>query len=61
MSPISSKNKVPSEACSNLPALGLSAPVNEPFSCPNNSDSKSSDGIAAQLTEIKGPFLLDSL
>ena len=31
------------------------APVNEPFSCPKNSDSMSSLGIAAQLTTTNGP------
>jgi len=38
----------------------LSAPVNAPFSCPNNSLSNNSVGIAAQLTEINGPFLPDA-
>ena len=61
MSPISSRNSEPPLDCSNLPFLNLSAPVNEPFSWPNNSDSKSSDGIAAQLTVTKEPFFLEHL
>jgi len=31
------------------------APVKAPFSWPNNSDSRSWSGIAAQLTEMNGP------
>ena len=54
ISPISSKKIVPPFAASNLPALSLLAPVNEPFTCPNNSLSINSDGIAAQLTSIIG-------
>ena len=60
MSPISSKKIVPLSACSNLPGLALSAPVNAPFSCPKSSDSNNSEGIAAQLTEILSPFLPDA-
>ena len=55
MSPISSRNRVPPSACSNLPIRCLVAPVNAPFSCPNSSDSINSDGIAAQLTSTSGP------
>ena len=56
ISPISSKNSVPPSACSNLPARSLTAPVNEPFICPNNSLSINSLGIAAQFTSTIGPF-----
>ena len=61
MSPISSRNKDPPLDCSNLPFRSLSAPVKEPFSWPNNSDSNNSDGIAAQLTVTKGPFFFEHL
>ena len=54
MSPISSKNIVPPLATKNLPSFLSSAPVNEPFSCPKSSLSKSSDGIAGQFTDISG-------
>ena len=57
ISPISSRNSVPPLACSNRPAERLLAPVNAPFSCPNNSDSISSRGIAAMLMATKGPDL----
>jgi len=36
MSPISSKKIVPPFAASNFPALSLFAPVNDPFTWPNN-------------------------
>jgi hypothetical protein len=42
MSPISSRNSVPPSACSKRPRRSASAPVNEPFSWPNSSDSSSS-------------------
>ena len=61
ISPISSRKRDPPLDCSNLPFLCLSAPVNEPFSCPKSSDSSNSDGIAAQFTVIKGPFLFEHL
>ena len=54
MSPISSKNNVPPLACSNRPILLSTAPVNEPFSCPNNSDSTNSLGISAIFKAING-------
>ena len=41
MSPISSRNSVPPEASSNLPARASWASVNAPFSCPNSSLSSS--------------------
>ncbi len=50
MSPTSSRKIVPRSACSNLPICFSVAPVNDPFSWPNSSDSISSSGIAAQLT-----------
>jgi len=49
-SPISSRNSVPPWAASNRPARPVTAPVNAPFSWPNNSLSIRVDGIAAQLT-----------
>ena len=58
ISPISSRKIVPPLADSNLPALSLFAPVKEPFTCPNNSLSISSEGIAAQFTSIMGAFAL---
>ena len=57
MSPISSRNRVPPWASSNLPTLRATAPVKAPFSWPNSSDSISSSGIAAQFTSTKGPSL----
>ena len=53
ISPISSRNRIPLSACSNLPILCLTAPVNDPFSCPKSSDSISSCGIAAQFTSTR--------
>ena len=55
MSPISSRNRVPPWACSNLPMPRSVAPVKAPFSWPNSSDSISSRGIAAMLMATKGP------
>ena len=57
MSPISSKKRVPLSEASNRPSLLESAPVNAPFSCPNNSDSSNSEGMAEQFTLIKLPDL----
>ena len=45
---------VPPSATSNSPSLLLTAPVNDPFMCPNSSDSSRFEGIAAQLTATKG-------
>ncbi len=39
---------------SNFPGLNFVAPVNAPFSWPNSSLSRSSSGIAAQLSLING-------
>src|SRR6187455_2439100 len=52
MSPISSRNSVPPSACSKRPMRCLSAPVNAPFSWPNNSDSSRFSCSAAQLTVL---------
>ena len=57
ISPISSKNKVPPLAVSNLPMRCFMADVKEPFSWPNNSLSINSAGIAAQFTSTIGPVL----
>src|SRR5690606_37111478 len=54
ISEISSSSSVPPEASSNLPMRRATAPVKAPFSWPNNSDSSSASGMAAQLTEMKG-------
>ena len=54
ISPISSRNNVPLSACSISPRWRPVAPVNAPASCPNNSDSNSSRGRAAQLSSIRG-------
>ena len=55
MSPISSRNSVPPSANSKRPFRLDIAPVNAPFSWPNSSLSRSSPGIAPQLTGMKGP------
>jgi hypothetical protein len=49
-SPISSRKSVPRSATSNRPFFSACAPVNDPFSWPNSSDSKRFSLIAAQLT-----------
>ncbi len=54
MSPISSRNRVPPCASSNLPMPRAMAPVKAPFSWPNNSLSISSRGIAAMLRATNG-------
>jgi len=55
-SPTSSRNSVPPSACSNRPARRAIAPVNAPFSCPNNSLSTSVPGRAAQFTATNKPL-----
>ncbi len=55
MSPTSSRNSVPPLATSNLPLRRAVAPVNEPFSWPNSSDSRSVSVRAAQETATNGP------
>ena len=55
MSPISSRNSVPSLASSKRPGRARTAPVKAPRSCPNSSDSSRPSGIAAQLTGTNGP------
>ncbi|CAM4389489.1 hypothetical protein COSO111634_38455 [Corallococcus soli] len=54
MSPISSRNTVPSSASSNLPGLPATAPVKAPFSWPNSSLSRSVSTMAEQLMPMKG-------
>ena len=46
---------MPRCACSNFPGAATAAPVKEPFSWPNSSDSISSAGTAAQFSVTKGP------
>ena len=55
MSPISSRKSVPPSHSSNLPIRWPTAPVNEPFSWPNSSLSRSDSGMAAQLTAMNLP------
>src|SRR6266478_2915089 len=55
ISPISSRNNVPPDACSNFPFCCLTAPVNDPRSCPNISLSKRGSGRAPQFTITSGP------
>src|SRR5258708_3884001 len=52
-SPISSRKIVPECANSKRPCRRCRAPVNAPFSWPNNSEAMSEGGIAAQFTVIK--------
>ena len=47
---------VPPSASSTRPTFWRIAPVNAPFSCPNNSLSSSPVGMAAQFNLIKLPF-----
>ena len=54
ISPISSRKMVPSSAFSSMPGLSRYAPVKEPFTWPNNSDSSSVSGRPAQLTVMNG-------
>ena len=54
MSPTSSRNRVPPSAASNFPTLLNAAPVNAPFSWPNNSLARRSGVRATQLTATKG-------
>ena len=56
ISEISSSSSVPPFASSNLPMRRATAPVNDPFSWPNNSDSSRFSGIAAQFTETNAFF-----
>ncbi len=50
---ISSRKTVPRLAASKIPRLSLVAPVNEPFTCPNSSDSSSVTVSAPQSTAKK--------
>ncbi len=52
---ISSRNRLPLEACSNLPIRFCVAPVNAPDSWPNNSLSIMVSGRAPQLTGTNRP------
>jgi hypothetical protein len=47
---------VPPRAISNLPNFLRTAPVKEPFSCPNISLSNKVSGIAEQLMARNGPL-----
>ena len=51
----SSKKIVPPFATSKYPFRESFAPVKDPFSCPNNSESIVPSGIAPQFTAIKVP------
>ena len=51
----SSRNRVPPSASSNLPGFLSTAPVNDPFSCPNSSLAISSWGMAPVCTATNGP------
>ena len=53
ISPISSRNTVPSCASSSLPGLSRYAPVKLPRTCPNSSDSRSVSGSPPQFTAMK--------
>ncbi len=55
ISPISSRKKLPPRAAANRPCLSRTAPVNEPFTCPNSSLSSRFSGSAPQLIERNGP------
>ena len=54
ISPISSRKIVPVSDASNLPIIRSVAPVNEPFSWPNNSLSSSVSVRAAQFRQTNG-------
>src|SRR5882762_5584637 len=54
MSPISSRNRVPSSACSKRPRRRACAPVKAPRSWPKSSDSRRSFGIAAVFIAMNG-------
>src|SRR6266850_4074947 len=55
-SPISSKKSVPVSAASTSPFLFVSAPVNAPRTCPNNSDSIRAGVRDEQSTATKGEW-----
>ena len=54
VSPISSRKSVPPSAASKSPFLSLTAPVNEPLTCPNSSLSSSVSVRAPQLIDTSG-------
>jgi hypothetical protein len=51
VSPISSRKNVPFPAAAKRPVLSRVAPVNDPFTWPNNSLSSSDSGNAPQLID----------
>ena len=53
MQPISSRKILPPSASSNFPIFFSRAPVEDPRSCPNSSDSKRLSGMAAQFMAMK--------
>ena len=55
MSPISSRNNVPSCAAAIRPSRATTAPVNAPRVWPNSSASINDSGMAAQLSGTNGP------
>ncbi|PYO75379.1 MAG: hypothetical protein DMD67_11730 [Gemmatimonadetes bacterium] len=55
ISPISSRKNVPPRAAANRPCLSRTAPVNDPFTWPNSSDSSRLSGSAPQLSEKNPP------
>jgi hypothetical protein len=54
---ISSRKNVPPSASSKRPRRRFSAPVNDPFSCPNSSESSRLSERAPQFTRTKGAIL----
>src|SRR6266478_6064000 len=58
ISPISSRKNVPPRAAANSPCLSRTAPVNDPFTWPNSSDSSRLSGSAPQLSEKNPPSAL---
>jgi len=58
ISPISSRKTVPPAPDSNNPIFVAVAPVNAPFSCPNNSLLISSSVNPPQLKKTKGESFL---
>ena len=56
-SPTSSRKMVPPSATSKYPLRSARAPVNDPFSCPNSSESIVPSGMAPQLTAMYVPCL----
>src|SRR5205809_665762 len=61
ISPISSRKNVPPRAAANSPCLSRTAPVNDPFTWPNNSDSSRLSGRAPQFSEKNPPSARDDI